>query len=318
LARYTRSIHDALQAEFPSDVIEYVRPSSKPLGWLVRLPAEILRRKFSIFHGTNFETPYVPVAPSVLTLHDLSPWMDADWHSGADRVRLRTPWLLGLGLATMIVTPSEAVRRQAIEWFRLNPARVTAVAHGAAPSFHPVDGGGRRAGYFLSVGTVEPRKNLPRLIEAWRPVYRESGVELMIAGRSRGDAPAIPPEPGLVLAGEAPEEDLPALYSGALAFLYPSLYEGFGLPVLEAMQCGACVLVSTDAALAEVGGEAAVRIDPRDARAWTEALRACVAAGDWIAQRRELSLARAREFSWARSARRTREVYAEAIARFGR
>ena len=109
---------------------------------------------------------------------------------------------------------------------------------------------------------------------------------------------------------------LPALYSQALAFVYPSVYEGFGLPVLEAMQCGACVITSTDPAIAEVIGDAGPGLDPRDARPWTEALLACARGGDWLEQRREQSLARARQFSWERTARMTREVYAQAERRF--
>src|ERR1700689_5224366 len=91
-----------------------------------------------LVHGPDFAVPYVPRRPSVLTLHDLSPWMDAAWHSAAGRVRKRTPLLIGLGLATMIVTPSEAVRKQAIERFRIHPNRIRAVPHAASMVFRPV------------------------------------------------------------------------------------------------------------------------------------------------------------------------------------
>jgi glycosyltransferase involved in cell wall biosynthesis len=113
-----------------------------------------------------------------------------------------------------------------------------------------------------------------------------------------------------------PDKDLPALYSQALAFVYPSLYEGFGLPVLEAMQCGAYVMTSTDPAIIEVIGDAGSRLDPRDVRAWTEAMMQCASGGDRLARRRENSLARASQFSWERTAQSTREVYLEAKRRF--
>ncbi len=163
---------------------------------------------------------------------------------------------------------------------------------------------------------LEPRKNLPLLVEAWRPVRDRHGIDLVLAGRSRQDFRGLASEPGLRILGETPDEDLPALYSQALAFVYPSLYEGFGLPVLEAMQCGACVITSTDPAIGEVIGDAGPRLDPGDARAWTEAMLAAAGGGDWLAGRRERSLARASEFSWERTARSTREVYKEAQKRF--
>ena len=113
------------------------------------------------------------------------------------------------------------------------------------------------------MGTLEPRKNLDMLLEAWREMRRHHAVDLVLAGRRRADAPEIRPEPGLRLAGEVADAELPALYSGALAFVYPSLYEGFGLPVLEAMQCGAPVIASR--AVEEAAGDAAIYADtPRE------------------------------------------------------
>jgi glycosyltransferase involved in cell wall biosynthesis len=121
----------------------------------------------------------------------------------------------------------------------------------------------------------------------------------------------------LRIAGEVPDEELARLYSGALAVLYPSLYEGFGLPVLEAMQCGAAVFLSRDPALLEVAGGAAMALEARDAGAWAAAMSSAVEDPGWRSRLRERSLARSREFSWKRTAQLTREVYAEAILRFG-
>ncbi len=164
------------------------------------------------------------------------------------------------------------------------------------------------------MGALEPRKNLHGLIEAWREVRRRHNVDLVLAGRTRADFKELPPEPGLRATGEVSDIELAQLYSGTLALVYPSHYEGFGLPVLEAMQCGACVLISKDAALGEVAGEAGVTVD--DAQAWVEAM--CAAAGnpEWRSQQRAKSLDRAREFSWARTAQLTYDVYQEALKRF--
>jgi glycosyltransferase involved in cell wall biosynthesis len=333
LARYTAELSLALARSFPDDEFFLIsdQPFRMPPGspanlkrgggprnsmerrwWLWGMAREMSRLGADLVHGPDFAVPYIPRRPSVLTLHDLSPWMKATWRPAARRVRRRTPLLLDLGIATMIVTPGEAVRKQAIERFRLRPERVVAVPEAAAAWFRPV-ATVPATPYFLFVGTLEPRKNLPTLVEAWREVRRHHPVDLVLAGRRRADFPALAEEPGLRIVGEVADEELPRLYSGALAFVYPSLYEGFGLPVLEAMQCGACVIASR--AVAEAAGDAAVYAGTATelARAMSEA----AARPEWRAEFGARSLARAREFSWERTARNTHEVYEEARRRFG-
>lgn len=334
LARYTSELSLALARCFPDDEFFLLsdQPFRMPEGapanlkrgggprnagerrwWIWGLDREMNRLGIDVVHGPDFAVPYIPRRPSVLTLHDLSPWMDPRWHHGATRVRRRTPLLLDLGIATMIITPGEVVRRQAIEHFRLQPDRVVAVPEAPAPWLRRVDPPPRQAPYFLFVGTLEPRKNLLMLVDAWRQVRRHHPVDLVLAGRKRADAPAMAEEPGLRLTGEVPDEKLSELYSGALAVVCPSLYEGFGLPVLEAMQCGTGVIASS--AVAEAGGDAPVYAD--DTEALTRAMCQAVEQPGWAAERGALSLARAREFSWERTAQLTREVYMEARRRFG-
>jgi glycosyltransferase involved in cell wall biosynthesis len=340
LARYTSELSLALARCFPEDEFFLVSdqpfrmPSPAPANlkcgggprsamerrwWLWGLAREMGRLGADLVHGPDFAVPYLLRRPSVLTLHDLSPWMDQGWHHAARRVRRRTPVLLELGLATMVITPGEKVRRAAIERFRLRPERVVAVPEAAAHWFRPPAPGPPAPGppapappYFLFVGTLEPRKNLDMLLEAWREMRRHHAVDLVLAGRRRGDAREIRPEPGLFLAGEVADSALPALYSGALAFVYPSLYEGFGLPVLEAMQCGVPVIASH--AVEEAAGDAAIYADtPREL---ADALAQLASHPELRAATRQLSLARATEFSWERTARLTRQVYEEARARF--
>lgn len=324
LTRYTRELSEALIAQYPED--EYLLLSDQLPGrarnaldrrwWLWGLQREMERRRCDLFHGTNFAVPYLARRPSVLTLHDLSPWMNREWHHAAARVRRRTPLLIRLGIATMIITPTETVRAAAMAMFSIHSGRIVSIPEAASAHFRPVPSVRARP-YFLFVGTLEPRKNLPLLISAWRAVKERYPVDLIVAGRRRADFPAPAAEPGLCLPGEIPESELPALYSGALAFVYPSLYEGFGLPVLEAMQCGAPVITSRDAALTEVAGGAALQVDSSAAGAWTEALRMAASCPERMLELREKSLRRAQDFSWAETARRTREVYAEARRRFG-
>jgi glycosyltransferase involved in cell wall biosynthesis len=292
------------------------RNAAERRWWLWGIAREMSRLHADVFHGPDFAVPYIGRRPSVLTLHDLSPWMDPGWHHAADRVRHRTPLLLELGIATMVVTPGESVRKQAIDRFRLRPDRVVAIPEAAAPWFEPVEPLREAAApvpYFLFVGTLEPRKNLPALVEAWREVRRHHAIDLVLAGRRRADCPPFPEEPGLRLTGEVPDRELAALYSGAVALVYPSRYEGFGLPVLEAMQCGTAVIASH--AVREAAGDAAVYAESAEEMA--RAMRAAAERPEWGAELRSRSLARAREFTWERTARMTCEVYEEARKRFG-
>ena len=338
IARYTAELSRALAERYPGDWYwlaadqPFALPASEGgnlctgrrprsfLGrrwWSLGLPGELLRLRADVFHGTDFAVPYLPLRPSVMTVHDLSPWLSPEWHHAAERVRQRTPVLLKLGLATMVITPSETIRRAVIDRFQLPASRVAAAPLAASACFRPSAPAAPAKPYFLYVGVLEPRKNIPLILEAWRQVRRRHPVDLILAGRRREDFDAPVAEEGLRLAGEVAEAELPALYSGAVAVLYPSRYEGFGLPVVEAMRCGAAVFASLDPAVAEVAGDAALRLDARRPDPWIQAMEAALTQPDWLGELREGSLRRGREFSWKRTAERTREVYAEAIARFG-
>ena len=332
IRRYTAELARALGEAFPDDV--YTLASDQPFEmppdcppnvkrggspgnrlerfwWSWGLRRELARARVQVFHGTDFATPYFSPIPSVMTVHDLSPWMDRRWHHSAHRIRRRTPLLLKLGVATMVVTLSEAVRRAVIERFRLDPARVAAIPNAASATFRPVLARPAKP-YFLYVGTLEPRKNIGCLLQAWAAVREKRDVDLILVGRRRADFPPIEARPGLHVRGPVPDHELSALYSGAVAFAYPSWYEGFGLPVLEAMQCGALALVSRDPAIREVTGDAAVPLDARSPREWAEAMEAALARPHWVARMRALALDRAREFSWHRTAVQTREIYEQA------
>ena len=323
--RYVRELRGALDGLGGGDTFEYVTDQAVPgaLGprggwlerkwWLAGLPMLLRREGFDVFHGTEFAVPYVPVCASVLSLHDLSPWMDARWHGpGVERVRRRTPWLLRMGLATMVLTLSEAVRRQAIAKFGLDPARVVAVPLAASAALRPLAPPEPGTPYFLYVGTLEPRKNLPMLVEAWRAVRTRHRVRLVLAGRRREDGPSFVSGDGLEVLGRVEERHLAALYAGALAVVYPTHYEGFGLPVVEAMQCGAPVVTSRDESVVEVAGGAAAHCDANRPEEWVEVLQALIENPAMRADLRAHGLARAAEFTWERTARETLAVYRQA------
>jgi glycosyltransferase involved in cell wall biosynthesis len=338
IGRYTLELARALASEYPDDqywlLSDQMFPAPHGLPnlhsgdgprnpaerkwWTWGLDREMRRRGVDLFHGTDYSVPYVPLRPSVMTLHDLSPWLDPAWQPNASRVRRRTPRLLRMGLATMVITPSETVRRSAMEKFRLSPDRVVAVPLAAGELFRPPLAADKPRGnpYFLSVGTCEPRKNVARLVDAWREVRKTVAVDLVLAGRDHDHGE----EHGLRVLGEVPDADLPGLYAGALACVHPSLYEGFGLPVLEAMQCGALAITSRDPAIVEVTGgvneRAALHVDAEDTAALAEAMRGVATNSGGFDDVRQRALRRASQFSWRKTARLTRDVYESATRAF--
>ncbi|MCC7153503.1 MAG: glycosyltransferase family 4 protein [Bryobacterales bacterium] len=329
IARYTCELSLALAREYPCDNFfllsdrPFQHPSAAPANlhcleaaisrvtrrwWSTGLPKAIRGLGLNLFHGTDFAVPYRWSPPSVMTLHDLSPWMPGAWNRSSRIVR-RTPWLLRLGFAKAVITPSEAVRKEVISYFGLAEDRVVAVPLAAASVFRPLPPESQGTPFLLAVGTIEPRKNLGIVVDAWRSLRHDHAVGLKIVGRSRSDSPVFAPADGLEFLGAVSDDELVRLYSGALAVLMPSVYEGFGLPVLEAMQCGAPVAVSAAAALGEVSGGAALRVDGD----WSEALRALLGNAGLRARLSEQSLARARQFSWPATARKTYSVYQQAL-----
>lgn len=305
IRRYVTELHAALVKEFPEDefVVLSDQLGSRPKGWSRYWWMYGLNEQLGgvdVFHGTDFSVPYVKRRPAVLMIHDLSPWRRDD--GGSSRVRQRVPWLIRLRRYTLILTPSEAIRREVISHFGVAADEVVAVPLAASELFRPVEG--RRGSYFLCVGTIEPRKNLLTLLQAFRLVREvRAEAELLVVGRGSGVD-----EPGVRYLGEVPDSDLPALYSQARAVCYASMYEGFGLPVLEALQCGASVITSRDPALVETGGDATCKVQALDARGWADAMLLAQPDADRATRR-------AAEFSWARTARLTWDVYQEAIRR---
>jgi glycosyltransferase involved in cell wall biosynthesis len=232
--------------------------------------------------------------------------------------------------ASAIIAVSQATKDDLVRLYGLDPAKITVVHEAAAPHFAPASPAqiaSARARYslpdryVLHVGTIEPRKNLDRLLEAVQRL-RAGGedVQLVIVGSkgwlyhsffqrleelALGDAVRLP--------GYVPDVDLPAVYSGAGLVTVPSLYEGFGLPVLEAMACGAPVVCSNSSSLPEVGGDAARYFEPTDVVAMADAIQTVWRDQTLRGQMRQDGLARAARFSWARAAEETLAVYNQAI-----
>jgi glycosyltransferase involved in cell wall biosynthesis len=298
-ARYLRNLLSALEREPGIELRRHGFPgTSRPAkvardtGWyLGALP--VASRRDDVLHLPGHRGPLLSAAPLVVTIHDLAVLRYPDafnrWTRGYSR--LLFPRLARA--ATRVIAVSEFTAREAVEEQR---ARV--IPHGVEAPFVP-NGPATEGDYVLAVGTVEPRKNLERLVEA----ASRAGVELRIVGA---------PGWGSVetqSAGFVGDEELARLYRGAACLVYPSLYEGFGLPVLEAMATGTPVVTSTGSAPAQLADGAAVLVDPLD----VEAIAAGI--GEAIARRDELraaGLERAKAFTWEAAARATAEVYREA------
>jgi glycosyltransferase involved in cell wall biosynthesis len=255
-------------------------------------------RTADILHCTTFRGPAGARVPTVLTVHDLAilrfPEVFPQWHRLYGRAGLARV-LRGAGA---IVAVSEFTKAETIELAGVPAERIRVVPNGVDPVF-VADGPRAEGDYVLAVATLEPRKNLSRVVEA----ADLAGVELRVVGARGWGGVDVP---GWV--GEIPDSQLAALYRGARCVLYPSLYEGFGLPVLEAMACGTPVVTSREGSTAEVAGDAAILVDPREVGSIADGIQQAASRRDELVA---LGLARARGFAWERSADSVVELWRE-------
>jgi glycosyltransferase involved in cell wall biosynthesis len=301
--------------------------------FLFGLPRYIQQQRLALFHGTNYEVPLMKSCPTVLTIHDLSLLLLPETHETGRVRRARRRLPLMARAATLIVTPTESVRNEVCTHLAVERERVTAVPEAPRHIFQrkPAEemlAARRRLGieddFLLFVGTIEPRKNLTTLVRAFREVLRETTarLQLVIAGKTgwlTDELFALVRDAGLasrvVFTGYLSDDDLCALYSSCRAFVYPSLYEGFGLPPLEAMACGAPVIASRIESIAEVVGDGALLVVPTDTPTLARSIVELLRDEDLRRVMAEKGMRRASEFSWQRTARLMREVYDEALAR---
>jgi alpha-1,3-rhamnosyl/mannosyltransferase len=298
-------------------------------------------RSTVLYHSGYNLMPYAPGAPTILTAYDLIPLLMPQQSSGRARLLARWANILALRTAHLVLAISEATRRDYLAHFRVPPDRIITTPLAADATFRPISPQGIAAlrarcalpeRYVLYLGSNKPHKNLVRLVEAWHMVVRgpratdgamdshsrgrPSATRLVIAGawderypHARQRATQLGLEEEVLFLGAVAGADLPALYAGAEIFLFPSLYEGFGLPVLEAMACGAPVICSDASSLPEVAGTAALLVDPLDAGAMAAAISRVLADATLREQMRAAGLAQAGRFTWARTAQQTLAAY---------
>ncbi|WP_349656505.1 glycosyltransferase family 1 protein [Xanthomonas sp. 10-10] len=286
----------------------------------------------ALLHGCNYYLPSYG-GPSVATFHDISIYRWPECHR-ADRVRyMRKELALAVQRAQLIVTVSEFSRQEIAAHFALPLERIRAIPLAADPAFRshppaelaaPLQALGLQAdGYCLCVSTIEPRKNIDMLLTAYAamPAAWRARYPLVIAGHSGWSSEALharmrnAEQAGwLRYLGYVPQDCLPALMAGARLFVFPSLYEGFGLPVLEAMASGTPVLCSSASALPEVAADAAMLFDPADPGALALALARGMDDAAWRDAARQAGLQRAAQFSWQRCAAATADAYRDVLA----
>lgn len=310
---------------------------TQPHTPLVRIPltlvAELRRRPVDLLHVQYTAPPLAP-CPIVATIHDLSFEHLPQTFKRRSRMQLRLTVRRTARAAAHVIAPSDYSRRDIIKTYGI-PAERASVTPLAAPAhFAPVtseseiervrDAYGIEGDYVLAVGSIQPRKNLVRLIAAYALLRRTRAMEslprLVLVGKRAwlyGETLGAVRQYGLhnfvTFTGYVSAADLPALYTGALCFVYPSYFEGFGLPPLEAMQCGAPVITGDRTSLPEVVGDAGLMVDPFDEQALCAAIARVIDDDRLRAELRRKGLERARLFDWRETARLTLAVYERAI-----
>jgi glycosyltransferase involved in cell wall biosynthesis len=273
------------------------------------LPVEAARYRLDVLFNPGFTAPILAPCASVTVFHDLQHKRHPEYFRWFDLPFWKLLLWASAHRSRRLIAVSEATRQDLVRIYRLSPSRISVVLHGVEPEFFALDRASTEP-FVLSVSTLHPHKNLERLIRAY--ASRKRPWRLIIAGMrgfSAGILDALIAELGVrdsvELTGWIPREDLLQLYARALAFIYPSTFEGFGMPVLEAMAAGIPVACSDIAPLKEVAGEAALFFDPLDEQSISSALGRIAADAQLRAKLEKAGPERARAFTWERAARET-------------
>jgi len=281
-----------------------------------------------VLHSSEVLSCALPYAKNVTTIYDLTTVLFPDFHTDSVRELQKRKFRFAQTQADAVIAISESTKQDAVDYLGLDPARVYVVYGGVDSSYHPLppavmDETLRSVGlvsqeYILNVGTIEPRKNLVRLMQAYhrvRQVFR-SLPKLVLVGMKGWlyedvltQVRTLDLEDDVIFLGRVEPGLLPALYNGARLFVYPSIYEGFGLPVLEAMACGTPVITSNVSSLPEVAGDAAILVDPYDVTQIADAIERMLTDEEHREMLSRRGLVRSTQFTWETAARKTLEVY---------
>jgi len=317
----------------PADVAYVAEPWHPPtnLGWsAMGLPRAAARAPVDVIHAPAYTAPLWSSAPVVLTIHDVSYERHPEWYPYRRDALRRMFYRRSARTAARVLTDSEFSAGEIAAAYQIPRERITVAPLGVSDHFAPSDRPGETlpAGitspFLLHVGDLHERRNLPLIVQAMFEAQRRPGMpplSLVLAGVDRGIgdrlrayARELKSPDAVVCLGPVSDSQLLTLYRGAAALVYPSRYEGFGLPVLEAMACGTPVIASRAASIPEVLGDAGVLLDPDDEPGWADAIAALV-NDEWQKGRmQKAGLTRAKEFTWARTASITLDAYRQVAA----
>ena len=323
---------------WPNFRVQTTFPHTPLIRIPVTLAAELRKRPVDVLHVQFTAPPFSP-CPVVVSVHDLSFEHLPQTFNRRSRTQLRLTVRHSVKRAARILTLSEHTRRDMIETYGTSPERITAIPIAAPSYFGRVREErelqrvrhiyGIEGDYILCVSSIQPRKNLPRLVRAYESLRNKRGPgklpKLVLVGKCAWlyDETLRSIEEGrmkdsVILTGYVPQSDLPALYSGSICFVYPSYFEGFGLPPLEAMKCGTPVIAGNRTSLPEVVGDAGILVDPFDVNAIAAAIERVVDDPDLRQQLSVKGVARSRLFDWNETARRTLNIYEQVVGGLGR
>jgi glycosyltransferase involved in cell wall biosynthesis len=334
VATYTRNLAEHLRSCRQDQILPMTHTSvlpralNKTLWMQAVLPWQLSRVAPEVCHFTNSVASWWTPCPSVVTIHDTTLWILPRFHPRRRLLAMRPFIPAGARHAKAIIAVSAATKRDVVRTLKVPESKVHVVYEAASPQFRPLahtpslEAVRRKYGlpesFALYVGTIEPRKNLVRLFEAFEQVRRRgrgSTVLALVGNRGSSDTAILASLERLGLGdavrilGQAPTDDVVALYNLADLLVLPSLYEGFGLPVIEAMACGTPVVTSPNGALAEIAGEAAEYVDPTQVESIAAGLYAVLCDPERQADLRAAGLRRAAQFSWEATAQHTRRIY---------
>ncbi|MFW9804972.1 MAG: glycosyltransferase family 4 protein [Candidatus Thorarchaeota archaeon] len=296
------------------------------------IPRQVRRKQVDVLHMTYNAPPWLSSSALVVSVHDLAYRLYPQYYSPRARLILSLLIPLSIRRAERVTTLSENSRQDIVREYGLSADKIVVTSAAASPEFQVVEDRrrlgavraryGLRESFVLAVGNLEPRKNLSGLVRAYAAL-RQSGAisqQLVIVGQAHWQGSAVSAEVkklGLsrevVFTGYVPIDDLVMLYNAATVFVYPSLYEGFGLPILEAMSCGTPVITSNLASIPEVAGEAALLVSPQSEEDLAQVLGRVLVDESLRHKLREKGLRQAAQFSWGKTAHRLLEAYKDAM-----
>ena len=296
----------------------------------IEIPLLNIKNKIDLFHSPHFVFPVFGANKLILTIHDLTPFIFPKDFSIFARLYIKFMLNIAKYKADKIIVVSENTKKDLIRLFKFLDSKIKVIYHGVDSKFHPIEESSKikfikekyKTGenFILYTGNIKPNKNVSRLIEALAIINKNRDIKLVIAGKKYAVYHKVLKEieennlnENVIFTEFVSDEDLVLLYNAATVFVYPSLYEGFGFPPLEAMACGVPVITSNTSSLLEVVGDAAITIDPYDVNGLASAITSVLENPDLQRELRIKGLLRAKSFSWSKAAKETYDLYEEVL-----